>query len=73
VTAAALLGGPFNGARVELTTTPPRIVVDGSAVYVRVDDPDTGDFLVGYAHDVTGTLSLCTGANRTATPSRRTP
>jgi hypothetical protein len=46
----ALLGGPYDGHRVSLISTPPRILV-GEEPYVRVDDPDTGEFLGGYAHE----------------------
>lgn len=44
----ALIGGKYDGARVKLTATPPRILV-GAELYVQVIDPDTGEFLGGYA------------------------
>jgi hypothetical protein len=44
----ALLGGPFSGLQCTLTRTPKRIEVAG-VLYERIDDPDTGEFLDGYA------------------------
>lgn len=46
----ALLGGPFDGRRVDLTSTPPRILIGPSTTYEAVTDPDTGDFLGCYVH-----------------------
>jgi hypothetical protein len=42
-----LLGGPFNGQKVELSRTPERIDVAG-VMYRRIDDPDTGRGLDAY-------------------------
>lgn len=42
-----LLGGRYDGVEVELSSTPRRIRV-GEVEYVRIDDPDTGEFLGGY-------------------------
>jgi len=47
-TEVTFIGGPLRGARAALTKTPPRLVVLG-ATYERIDDPDTGEFLGGYA------------------------
>jgi len=43
-----LIGGPYDGLRCILTATPPVVLVSECA-YERVDDPDTGEFLGGYA------------------------
>jgi hypothetical protein len=43
-----LIGGRWDRYRVELSKTPPRVLV-GNEIYDRVDDPDTGEFLGGYA------------------------
>lgn len=43
----ALLGGRFDGARATVTQTPYRVEIDRVS-YLRVDDPDTGEFLGGY-------------------------
>lgn len=44
---ALLIGGPFDGRKVSLTRTPPRIEAAG-VTYDRLDDPDTGEYLGGY-------------------------
>jgi len=36
-----LIGGRYDGIRVDLLGTPPRIDV-GGLIYERIDDPDTG-------------------------------
>lgn len=46
---ARLIGGPYDGLTAYLSKTPPRIQV-ASSIYVRVDDPDTQEYLGGYAH-----------------------
>lgn len=45
---AVLIGGPFDRRKVTLSRTPLRILV-GSRLYLRLDDPDTGEYLGGYA------------------------
>ena len=42
-----ILGGPYDGFKVEILGTPPRIQIK-DCVYDRIDDPDTGEFLGGY-------------------------
>lgn len=49
-TRVTLLGGPFDGRRVDLTSTPPRILIGTSTLYEAVTDPDTGVFLGCYVH-----------------------
>lgn len=51
---AVFIGGPVNGYRGELMHLPDQVAIGqpGSketAIYERVDDPDTGDYLGGYA------------------------
>ena len=47
---AALLGGPYDGLRADLTRTPPSVLVgEDREPYERVDDPETGEYLGGYA------------------------
>lgn len=47
---AVLLGGPHHRLRATLAATPSRVQVDpGGVIYSRVDDPDTGEYLGGYA------------------------
>lgn len=43
-----LIGGPYDGHTATITETPPVVELDGTR-YVRLDDPDTGEFLGGYA------------------------
>ena len=45
-----LYGGPVHGATPKLKTQPARIEIAGRYVYVRVDDPDTGESLDFYAY-----------------------
>lgn len=60
------LGGVVDGAHVVLKGTPKRLHVRGPQVgrlgydvYERIDDPDTGEFLGGYAFvEVVGDVSL---------------
>lgn len=42
-----LIGGPYDGQRVSLTSTPMRIDA-GWFRYERINDPDTGESLGGY-------------------------
>jgi hypothetical protein len=51
---AYFVGGRVGGMKVELTRTPPRVVVAGQT-YDRVDDPDTGEYLGAYALHYEGT------------------
>lgn len=50
-TTARLIGGPYDGITAHLRTAsaPARITV-GTTSYVRIDDPDTNEYLGGYAH-----------------------
>jgi hypothetical protein len=43
-----LIGGPADKFEFSLREAPKRLLV-GDTVYERIDDPDTGDFLGGYA------------------------
>lgn len=52
----SFIGGPFDRCRTGLLHTPPRVIMGGE-VYERIDDPDTGEFLGGYAH--TGQVKRC--------------
>lgn len=47
-TRVALIKGPGDGMTATLSRTPPRIEIAG-VIYTRLDDPDTGEFLGGYA------------------------
>lgn len=53
MTRVVFIGGPHDGKRGEIRHTPDRVVLGragGSmATYERIDDPDTGEFLGGYA------------------------
>lgn len=42
------IGGPMDGHRAYLSTTP-RTIAIGKDAYERIDDPATGEFLGGYA------------------------
>lgn len=46
---ALLIGGPYDHCRATLTRTPACIVLQG-AFYERIDDPDDGHYLGGYAY-----------------------
>ena len=46
--AVRFIGGPVDGARAELTRQPAHVLILGLQ-YDRIDDPDTGEPLGGYA------------------------
>lgn len=48
---ARLIGGPFDGRDAMITRASPRITLAGFT-YVRIDDPDTGQYLGGYVLEV---------------------
>jgi hypothetical protein len=45
-----LLGGPFHGAHADVAHQPPYVRV-GTALYARIDDPETGESLNAYVFD----------------------
>lgn len=45
----AFLGGPLAGCKTVMTKTPAHVEFRGER-YERINDPDTGEFLGGYAH-----------------------
>lgn len=42
-----LLQGPFNGSEPKLSSFPPQIEIQGY-IYLRIDDPETGEYLGAY-------------------------
>lgn len=46
--ATHLIGGGFDGEDVEIAKLP-RLLMIAEQVYERLDDPDTGEYLGGYA------------------------
>ena len=52
-TSVRFLGGPFDGSETEVTGTPRRIQA-GAAMYEKITDPDTGEFLGAYAYSPGG-------------------
>ncbi len=48
-TEVKFIGGPYDGQRGDVSRTVPVVIV-GRSEYLRIDDPETGDFLGGYAY-----------------------
>jgi hypothetical protein len=47
---AWFIGGPFDGVKTELDYAPPYVILAEKHRYERIDDPDTEEYLGGYAY-----------------------
>ena len=50
--------GPMDGYTCTLSVLPDHVIVSGRT-YTRIDDPDTGTFLGGYAHQGRSIRAQC--------------